>query len=54
MSEHHEYLNFNEGGTIKLVEPTDRGIDISDFDKILRRGMADFGIFYQAYKDCLV
>ncbi|MFO7716624.1 zinc-ribbon domain-containing protein [Desulfosarcina sp.] len=27
--------------------------NISDFDKILRRGMADFGIFYQAYKDCL-
>jgi predicted Zn finger-like uncharacterized protein len=28
--------------------------NITDFDKILRRGMADFGIFYQAYKDCLV
>lgn len=27
--------------------------NITDFDKILRRGMADFGIFYQAYKDCL-
>ncbi|MDX2453610.1 zinc-ribbon domain-containing protein [Desulfosarcina sp.] len=27
--------------------------NIADFDKILRRGMADFGIFYQAYKDCL-
>lgn len=27
--------------------------NISDFDKILRRGMADFGIFYQAYQDCL-
>ncbi len=28
--------------------------NIADFDKILRRGMADFGIFYQAYKECLV
>ena len=28
--------------------------NIADFDKILRRGMADFGIFYQAYKDCLI
>lgn len=27
--------------------------NIADFDKILRRGMADFGIFYQAYKDCM-
>lgn len=27
--------------------------NIADFDKILRRGLADFGIFYQAYKDCL-
>ncbi len=27
--------------------------NIADFDKILRRGMADSGIFYQAYKDCL-
>ncbi|MGA6926592.1 MAG: hypothetical protein WBY88_12965, partial [Desulfosarcina sp.] len=27
--------------------------NISDFDKILRRGMADFGIFYQVYKECL-
>ncbi|HSO18853.1 MAG TPA: hypothetical protein VLT88_05320 [Desulfosarcina sp.] len=27
--------------------------NITDFDKILRRGMADYGIFYQAYKDCL-
>lgn len=27
--------------------------NIADFDKILRRGMADFGLFYQAYKDCL-
>lgn len=27
--------------------------NISDFDKILRRGMADAGLFYQAYKDCL-
>jgi predicted Zn finger-like uncharacterized protein len=27
--------------------------NIADFDKILRRGMADFGIFYQVYKDCL-
>ena len=27
--------------------------NVADFDKILRRGMADFGIFYQAYKDCL-
>lgn len=27
--------------------------NIADFDKILRRGMADYGIFYQAYKDCL-
>ena len=27
--------------------------NIADFDKILRRGMADFGIFYQTYKDCL-
>ena len=27
--------------------------NLSDFDKILRRGMADYGIFYQAYKDSL-
>ena len=27
--------------------------NIADFDKILRRGMADHGLFYQAYKDCL-
>ena len=27
--------------------------NISDFDKILRRGMADSGMFYQAYKDGL-
>jgi predicted Zn finger-like uncharacterized protein len=27
--------------------------NVADFDKILRRGMADFGIFYQAYKDFL-
>lgn len=27
--------------------------NIADFDKILRRGMADFGLFYQAFKDCL-
>lgn len=27
--------------------------NITDFDKILRRGMADYGIFYQGYKDCL-
>jgi hypothetical protein len=27
--------------------------NIADFDKILRRGMADSGMFYQAYKDCL-
>ena len=27
--------------------------NVADFDKILRRGMADAGIFYQAYKDCL-
>jgi predicted Zn finger-like uncharacterized protein len=27
--------------------------NISDFDKILRRGLADFGLFYQGYKDCL-
>lgn len=27
--------------------------NIADIDKILRRGMADAGIFYQAYKDCL-
>lgn len=27
--------------------------NIGDFDKILRRGLADFGIFYQVYKDCL-
>jgi predicted Zn finger-like uncharacterized protein len=27
--------------------------NITDIDKILRRGMADAGIFYQAYKDCL-
>ena len=27
--------------------------NIADFDKILRRGMADFGIFYQAYKEYL-
>jgi len=26
--------------------------NIADFDKILRRGMADFGIFYQVYKEC--
>ena len=28
--------------------------NITDFDKILRRGLADFGMFYQAFKDCLV
>lgn len=28
--------------------------NIADFDKILRRGMADFGIFYQVYKECAV
>ena len=27
--------------------------NITDFDKILRRGLADFGMFYQAFKDCL-
>ena len=27
--------------------------NIADFDKILRRGMADFGLFYQIYNDCL-
>lgn len=27
--------------------------NIADFDKILRRGMADYGMFYQAYKDYL-
>jgi CheY-like chemotaxis protein len=27
--------------------------NVADFDKILRRGMADFGMFYQAYKDFL-
>jgi hypothetical protein len=27
--------------------------NVADFDKILRRGMADSGLFYQAYKDCL-
>lgn len=27
--------------------------NIADFDKILRRGMADHGLFYQAFKDCL-
>ena len=27
--------------------------NIADFDKILRRGMADFGLFYQAYKEYL-
>ena len=27
--------------------------NITDFDKILRRGMTDYGLFYQAYKDCL-
>lgn len=26
--------------------------NIADFDKILRRGLADFGIFYQTFKDC--
>lgn len=26
--------------------------NIVDFDKILRRGLADFGIFYQTFKDC--
>ncbi len=26
--------------------------NIADFDKILRRGMADHGLFYQAFKDC--
>jgi predicted Zn finger-like uncharacterized protein len=26
--------------------------NITDFDKILRRGMADYGIFYQVYKEC--
>lgn len=27
--------------------------NIADFDKILRRGMADFGMFYQSYKEVL-
>jgi hypothetical protein len=27
--------------------------NITDFDKILRRGLADFGMFYQAFKDFL-
>lgn len=27
--------------------------NIADFDKILRRGMADFGMFYQGYKEAL-
>jgi predicted Zn finger-like uncharacterized protein len=27
--------------------------NVADFDKILRRGLADFGLFYQVYKDCL-
>jgi predicted Zn finger-like uncharacterized protein len=27
--------------------------NVADFDKILRRGMADFGLFYQVYKDYL-
>jgi len=27
--------------------------NIVDFDKILRRAMADHGMFYQAYKDCM-
>lgn len=27
--------------------------NIDDFDKILRRGMADFGLFYQVYRDYL-
>lgn len=27
--------------------------NIADFDKILRRGMADYGLFYQVYKDSL-
>ncbi len=27
--------------------------NITDFDKILRRGMADYGMFYQGYKDCM-
>lgn len=27
--------------------------NIADFDKIVRRGMADFGIFYQVYKECM-
>lgn len=26
--------------------------NVADFDKILRRGLADYGLFYQAYKDC--
>ena len=27
--------------------------NVADFDKILRRGLADYGMFYQSYKDCL-
>ncbi|GAB6904858.1 Response regulator receiver protein [Desulfosarcina cetonica] len=27
--------------------------NIADFDKILRRGLADHGLFYQTFKDCL-
>lgn len=27
--------------------------NIADFDKILRRGLADNGLFYQTFKDCL-
>jgi predicted Zn finger-like uncharacterized protein len=36
--------------SVNMVVNTD---NISDFDKILRRGMADSGLFYQVYKDCL-
>ena len=36
--------------SVNIVVNTD---NISDFDKILRRGMADSGLFYQVYKDCL-
>ncbi|WP_419662543.1 putative response regulator receiver protein, CheY-like [Desulfosarcina variabilis str. Montpellier] len=36
--------------SVNMIVNTD---NIADFDKILRRGMADFGLFYQAYKDCL-
>jgi hypothetical protein len=36
--------------SVNMVVNTD---NVADFDKILRRGMADFGLFYQVFKDSL-